>query len=143
MQRFFSQFGDITRFRLARNLKTGKSRHHAFIEFKDGEIVDIVAEAMNNYFLFGRKLICHVVPSEKVHERLFSAKKRFHVIPHKKIAKEAHNKERTYEQQQQRVKKLLRKESKMRRKLEDLGIDYKFDGYKAQAPKKATRKQLT
>ena len=38
MRSFFSQFGVITRLRLSRNPKTGKSRHFAFIEFESKEV---------------------------------------------------------------------------------------------------------
>ncbi|KAK8461769.1 hypothetical protein SEVIR_1G090500v4 [Setaria viridis] len=34
MQGFFKQFGDIKRLRIARNRKTGKSKHYGFIEFE-------------------------------------------------------------------------------------------------------------
>lgn len=49
MSKFLSQFGAIKRLRLARNLKTGKSQHHAFVEFEFPEVAAIVAQTMNKY----------------------------------------------------------------------------------------------
>ena len=34
MKSYFSQFGEVTRLRLSRSKKTGKSKHFAFVEFK-------------------------------------------------------------------------------------------------------------
>jgi RNA recognition motif-containing protein len=33
-------------------LKSGKSKHYAFVEFASKEVADIVAETMNGYFLY-------------------------------------------------------------------------------------------
>jgi len=44
MNGFFSQFGNVTRLRLARNKKTGNSRHFAFIEFDNPQVAQIVAQ---------------------------------------------------------------------------------------------------
>jgi RNA recognition motif-containing protein len=41
MMGFFSQFGEITNLRLARNRKTGKSKHYAFIEFAQADVAQI------------------------------------------------------------------------------------------------------
>lgn len=101
MQKFFSQFGEVTRLHLARNMKTGKSKHHAFIEFKYPEVADVVATTMNGYvgvavavavggcgcgtcltvpsvlfvccqqYMFEKYLVCHVLEPAKVHPGLF------------------------------------------------------------------------
>ena len=47
MKGFFSQFGTVSRLRLARNKKTGRSKHYAFIEFKVAEVAEVVAKSMN------------------------------------------------------------------------------------------------
>ncbi len=47
MSKFLSQFGAIKRLRLARNLKTGKSQHHAFVEFEFPEVAAIVAQTLH------------------------------------------------------------------------------------------------
>ena len=53
---YFSQFGEVTRLRLSRNKKTGKSKHYAFVEFKSTEVARIVAEAMDGYMFFKQRL---------------------------------------------------------------------------------------
>lgn len=58
MKEYFSQFGEITRLRLSRNKKTGRSKHFAFLEFKNAEVAKIVADTMDNYLLFGHLLKC-------------------------------------------------------------------------------------
>ncbi len=58
MRGYFSQFGEITRLRLSRNKKTGKSKHYAFIEFKHVEVAQVVVDTMDNYLLLGHILKC-------------------------------------------------------------------------------------
>ncbi|KAK6428212.1 nucleolar protein, partial [Oleoguttula sp. CCFEE 5521] len=41
MRAYFVQFGAITHLRLARNKKTGKSKHFAFVEFASSNVADI------------------------------------------------------------------------------------------------------
>jgi len=38
MRAYFGQFGEVTRLRLSRNKKTGKSKHYAYVEFKHPEV---------------------------------------------------------------------------------------------------------
>lgn len=56
MRQYFSQFGRVTRVKLARSKKTGRSRGYAFIEFQYAEVAKVVAETMNNYLLYNRLL---------------------------------------------------------------------------------------
>jgi nucleolar protein 15 len=132
MKGFFSQFGTITRLRLARNKKTGNSRHHAFLEFQDEEVAKIVAQTMHGYMMFDRTLVCQYVSAERVHAGTFpvSAHK-FRVIPWGKVARERHNKIRKPEEQKKRLTRLIRKEEKKRIQLQQMGIHYDFPGYKA------------
>ena len=53
MKAYFSQFGNVTRLRLSRSLKTGASKHYAFVEFESTEVADIVAKTMDKYLMFG------------------------------------------------------------------------------------------
>lgn len=71
MKAYFSQFGEITNLRLARNKKTGASQHHAFVEFASAAVADIVAKTMDKYLLFGHILQVRRVPREQVQEGLF------------------------------------------------------------------------
>jgi len=138
MYSFFQQFGNITRYRLARNLKTGKSRHHAFIEFEEKEVATIVAEAMNNFLLFGRRLICNEVHIADVHDGIFRVDKTPPELK-EKSARKAHNRDRTRKEQRKRRKKLLTKERARGTMLENLGISYDFEGYKGKIKPKSKR----
>ncbi|GAB7361407.1 hypothetical protein MBLNU230_g1463t1 [Neophaeotheca triangularis] len=68
MRAYFSQFGSITHLKLARNPKTGKSRHFAFIEFASKAVAEIVVKTMDKYLLFGHILQVRNVPAERVGE---------------------------------------------------------------------------
>ncbi|OWZ71506.1 hypothetical protein AYX14_03092 [Cryptococcus neoformans] len=130
MKEYFSQFGDVTRVRLARNRKTGASKHYAYIEMSSESVAEIVADTMNNYLLMGHLLKCHVIPSDKVHPQLWvGANKKFRKVPRARMEKMKHEKERTEEEKAKADKKLLKKERQRKKKLEAAGIDYEFDGY--------------
>jgi nucleolar protein 15 len=82
MRSYFSQFGTITRLRLARNRKTGQSKHYAFIEFEDAEVADIVQRVMDKYLLFSALLQVRRISPDDVRENLFKgANTRFKKIP--------------------------------------------------------------
>src|SRR5258708_5905301 len=86
MRAYFSQFGNITRLRLARNRRTGAPKHYAFLEFDSTIVADIVQKTMDKYLMFGHILQVRSVPPEQVHERLFKgANTRFKKIPWGKI----------------------------------------------------------
>ncbi|KAI8362008.1 hypothetical protein B0O80DRAFT_380109, partial [Mortierella sp. GBAus27b] len=137
MEAYFSQFGSVLRLRLSRNKKTGHSKHYAFIEFSSEEVADIVADTMNNYLLFGHLLKCKRLQSSQIHPALFQgANKKFKTIPWLKISKEKHNAEKSPEQVKNIKKNLLRNEAAKRAKLEKMGIDYDFPGYKASVQEK-------
>jgi nucleolar protein 15 len=46
-----------------------RSRGYGFIEFKDPEVAQIVAETMDKYFLDGKQLVCELMDPEKIHDR--------------------------------------------------------------------------
>ncbi|KAJ2753767.1 nucleolar protein [Coemansia pectinata] len=138
MMGYFKQFGTIKRLRLSRNPKTGRSRHFAFIEFAHHEVARIVAETMNNYLMFERLLKCVVVPEDKVHPQLFVNRNAKIVPGQRQRAHQAvHNRQRTQEEVESQVNRLVAKESKKRTKLQAAGIDYDFQGYKGVRPPKA------
>lgn len=86
MNAYFSQFGNITRLRLSRNRKTGRSKHYAFIEFESAEVAKIVADTMDKYLLFGHILKCKFAAPEKLHPEVWKgANKRFKAVPWNKI----------------------------------------------------------
>lgn len=136
LKTYFEQFGKVQRLRLSRSKKTGGSKGYAFVEFDCDEVAKIVAETMNNYLMGERLLKCHVIPPEKVHEKLFVGSKRTFTKP-SQPAVTRYNKAHTQEEIQKMTKKLLRKEAKLRKRLAENGIDYDFPGFAGQAKKKS------
>lgn len=123
MRAYFSQFGEITRLRMARNKRTGASKHYAYIEFRHEAVARIVVETMHNYLMFGRLLQCYLVPVEKVHPETFvGANRKFKVIPWKKIARDAHNAEETSERTEIRKVRQLKRIKSVEDRCKELGI---------------------
>uniref|UniRef100_A0A3Q1H3M4 Nucleolar protein interacting with the FHA domain of MKI67 n=1 Tax=Acanthochromis polyacanthus TaxID=80966 RepID=A0A3Q1H3M4_9TELE len=135
LKSYFGQFGKVLRLRLSRSKKTGGSKGYAFVEFDCDEVAKIVAETMNNYLMGERLIKCHVIPPEKVHEKLFVGSQRQFKKP-SYPAVTRYNKKHTPEQVAKMTDKLLRKESKLRKRLAAHGIDYDFPGFAAQVPQK-------
>ncbi|XP_040003938.1 MKI67 FHA domain-interacting nucleolar phosphoprotein [Xiphias gladius] len=135
LRSYFQQFGKVLRLRLSRSKKTGGSKGYAFVEYDCDEVAKIVAETMNNYLMGERLIKCHVIPPEKVHEKLFVGSQReFKEPSYPAVAR--YNKKRTAAQAEKMRDKLLRKESKLRKRLAAHGIDYDFPGFAAQVPQK-------
>lgn len=141
---FFSQFGKITNVKLSRSRRTGNPRGYAFVKFDDAEVASIVAETMSGYFLKGeRRLVCHVIPKDKIHPKLFQGAKRNLQLSQSDLTssdrieywqdkeRENVNKERSMEGIKKITKRLLSREKKKREQLKMMGIDYDFPGYTA------------
>ncbi|KAL1761142.1 hypothetical protein FB107DRAFT_255400, partial [Schizophyllum commune] len=125
LKSYFSQFGDVTRLRVSRNKKTGKSKHYAFLEFDSLSVAQIVAETMDNYLLMGHILRCKVIPKDEVHPELWiGANRKYRAIPTVRINKLQHDKSRTPEEKQRVEKRLLKRQRQQQRKLAAAGIDY-------------------
>jgi len=54
LKNFFQQFGQVTKLRVSRSVKTARSKGYAFLEFAERKVAEIAAKAMNNYLIFGR-----------------------------------------------------------------------------------------
>jgi len=125
---YFSQFGSITRLRLSRNKKTGRSKHYAFLEFDSSSVAKIVSETMDDYLLMGHLLRCEVIPKDKVHPELWvGANKKWKKIPMDRIERLKHDKPRTAEEMEKAENRLIKRQNEKKRKLEEAGIKYKFD----------------
>ncbi|XP_047457832.1 MKI67 FHA domain-interacting nucleolar phosphoprotein [Mugil cephalus] len=135
LRSYFGQFGNILRLRLSRSKKTGGSKGYAFVEFDCDEVAKIVAETMNNYLMGERLIQCHVIPPEKVHEKMFVGSHREFKKPSLPAVKR-YNTKHSAEQIAKMTEKLLRKESKLRKRLAARGIDYDFPGFASQVPPK-------
>ena len=130
MRGYFSQFGEVTRLRLSRNKKTGKSKHYAFVEFKHPEVAQIVAESMNGYLLFESVLKVRTMTEAECHPEMWKgANRKFKQVPWQKKAATQHDRERSADEQKARSAALLRGERRRRKKIADAGIEYDFPGY--------------
>ena len=125
---YFSQFGRVSKIRLSRNKKTGKSKHYAFLEFASSEVAQVAATSMDGYMLLGQKLITRVVPKSEIHPDLFKGANRvFTKIPWHKIEEQRHNKVRSPEEEAKRASRQLRREKKRQRETAQAGIDYVYE----------------
>lgn len=61
LKNFFTQFGEVTKLRVSRSVKTARSRGYAFLEFAEKKVATIAAGSMHNYMIFGRQLDVHVM----------------------------------------------------------------------------------
>ncbi|KAK1744954.1 MKI67 FHA domain-interacting nucleolar phosphoprotein [Skeletonema marinoi] len=134
---FLNQFGNVMRCRVSRSKKTGRSRGYAFVEFVDHDVAKVVAETMSGYFLLEKRLVCHILPQDQVHELMFAKAKRIATKAdiHKKARLEV-NKQRSTDALKGITAKLVKREEMKRKKLASLGIDYDFPGYAAGAGEK-------
>lgn len=66
LKAYFEQFGQVTRTRVARSKKSGKSNGYAFVEFKVPEVAKIAADTMDNYLMFKQTLkTAYLAPEEQ------------------------------------------------------------------------------
>ncbi|KIK10287.1 hypothetical protein K443DRAFT_670913 [Laccaria amethystina LaAM-08-1] len=133
MKAYFSQFGNVTRLRISRNKKTGKSKHYGFLEFDSSSVAQIVADTMDNYLIMGHILRCKVIPKDEVHPELWvGANRKWRGVPTEQVVRAAHNKPRTEEEQRRAAKRLLKRQKERKRKLAEAGIKYNLEavGYK-------------
>ncbi|KAK1557553.1 hypothetical protein Q3G72_026876 [Acer saccharum] len=125
MQAFFSQFGVIKRLRIARNKKTGKSKHFGFIEFQDPEVAEVVADTMQGYLLFEHLLQVHLILPENVHPKLWKGfNPRYKPVDSVQVERKRQNKERTLMEHKKLVDKILKCDRKRRKRIEAAGIEY-------------------
>ncbi|TEA20121.1 putative RNA-binding protein [Colletotrichum sidae] len=122
---YFSQFGPIKRLRLARNKKTGASKHWAFIEFAEESTAEIVCKTMDSYLLFGHILKVKAVPRDSVHADLWKgANKRFKKIPWNKMAASKIAEKKTESDWTHKVSREEKKRLERAEKLKALGYDF-------------------
>ncbi|KAL3523548.1 hypothetical protein ACH5RR_016382 [Cinchona calisaya] len=140
MEGFFKQFGAIKRLRIARNKKTGKSKHFGFIEFESPEVAKVVADCMHNYLLFEHLLQVHLIPPERVHPRLWKGVNRWYKpLDWVRVERKRHDKERTLAEHRKLVEGVMKRDQKRRKRIEAAGIDYQCPeivGGNEPAPKK-------
>ncbi|OIT38981.1 hypothetical protein A4A49_16619, partial [Nicotiana attenuata] len=127
MEGFFKQFGTIKTLRIARNKKTGKSKHFGFIELESPEVAKVVADIMHNYLLFEHLLQVHLIPPEHVHARLWKGVNRWYKpLDWVKIEKKRQDKERTLDKHKKLVEGILKCDKKRRKRIDAARIDYEW-----------------
>ena len=125
---FFHQFGKITKLRVARSKKTGRSKGYAYVEFQQKDVAKEAEKAMSGYMMFKKQIECHIV--DQPHKDLFlHANRDWKYVPNVEIKKTKMNNEKTPEQMALRVKGILEKEKEKRLRFRELEIDYEFSGY--------------
>ena len=126
MRSYFSQFGEVSRLRLSRSRKTGRSKHYAFIEFANAEVASIVAETMDNYLMFGHILKCKTVAPDDVHASMWKgANKRFKQVPWNKLEGRKLARPVGRDQWKKREEKeQARRDGKAQKMLETVGYSY-------------------
>ena len=136
MRSYFSQFGDLTHLKLARNRKTGKSKHFAFIEFASSSVADIVVKTMDKYLLFG-----HVLQVRRVREEDIKAEDRgrlwrgegrrgWNVKPHNKLERGHLRRGKSREAWESKVGREERRRSRKAEKLGEMGYQFEMPGLK-------------
>lgn len=129
---FLGQFGNVTRLKLIRARKTANPRGFGFVEFDDEEVAHIVADTMSGYLMGQKRLVCHVLPKDKIHPNLFKgADKVFKKVDWAGIHRGIVNRPKPAEKMKEITKRLMSRERKRREKLNEMGIDYDFPGYVA------------
>lgn len=129
MKEYFSQFGKVSKLRIARSKKTGKMKGYAFCQFASETVAKIVAESMNNYLMFHRLLKCQLVPPEKLHPETFKGHSRKFKKPKAAfLSIERHNKPKDDEKVAKSEKKMKNRKAKSLSKLADLGISFEYPG---------------
>lgn len=124
---FFQQFGKVRRLKLFRSKKSGNSRGHAFIQFENNDVAEVVASSLDGYFLSERQLVCHVVPVNKIHEGMFLPPKGQKSVEENDGEVEAAKEEKVEAVDSEKLmSRRTRKQREKQSKLEDLGIDYTF-----------------
>ena len=130
MKQYFKQFGNVTRVRVARSKRTGKSRGYGYIEFLHPQVAQIAAESMNNYLMCGRLLKATYIPPEKQHIGFFAgvnwSENKYPKLKNRRKTMLCKNRVQNAEDYEKYVKKSLNNLSMLESKLQDKGISIKF-----------------
>ncbi|KAM0727754.1 MKI67 FHA domain-interacting nucleolar phosphoprotein-like [Formica fusca] len=130
MKDYFKQFGNVTRVRVARSKKTGKSRGYGYVEFLHSEVAQIAAESMNNYLMCGRLLKATYIPPEKQHFGFFMGvnwtEDEYPKLRSRSKTILRKNRVQSAEAYKKYIKNSLNKLSMLEDKLQDKGISIKF-----------------
>jgi nucleolar protein 15 len=135
---FFSQFGRVSRVRVARSKRTARCKGYAYVEFAHGGVAEVAAGAMHGHLMLKQALSVRNLPRGEVHPELFKGAERpFRAIPWAKIEAARHNAPRTAEAHAKRVGRAAARDVARRKKLAALGIDYDYEDVLGKAAKEA------
>ncbi|XP_072760913.1 MKI67 FHA domain-interacting nucleolar phosphoprotein-like [Anoplolepis gracilipes] len=127
---YFKQFGKVSRVRVARSKRTGKSRGYAYVEFFYPEVAQIAAESMNNYLMCGRLLKATYIPPEKQHVGFFAginwSEDNYPKLRNRRNSIQHKNRVQSTENYKKYIEKSLNKLSTLESKLQAKGISMKF-----------------
>jgi RNA recognition motif-containing protein len=138
--KLLKQFGgNITHVRVSRSETTGRTRGYAFVRLREMEIAQIIVSTLSGYLLFSatkqpslhRRLVCHIVPPEQVHPRLFVRRtSAIKAAAQRKLRKQLEPPKKALETLPKVTAKLIQMERTKRKKIQNAGIDYiDFPGY--------------
>ncbi|OJD31042.1 ribosomal biogenesis protein gar2 [Diplodia corticola] len=132
MKAYFTQFGEVKRVRVARNKKTGRSKHYAFVEFANNDVAKIVAETMDKYLMFGHILQVRYIPAEQVHPELFKgSNKRFKAAPRNKMQGRHLRLGMVREDWDKRIEREEKRRKSKGDKLKEMGYDFEAPAIKS------------
>jgi len=109
---------------LARNRRTGKSKHFAYVEFASKDVAEVVAETMDGYLIPPHRLACKVV---EVDERVWKgANSVFRRIPWAKVNRERLEGKKSRAQWEEVERREEERRIKRAEKISAVGIEYEF-----------------
>lgn len=130
LRQYFSQFGTVSKVRLARSKKTGGYKGYGYVQFTNQDVAKIAADAMNNYLMFDRLLKCQYVESTALHPDIWKGcNKKFIWVNRVKRHKKQFNRSRSEDQLKKVAKKLIAKDNRRRKVIMENGIEYEFPGF--------------
>jgi len=129
MMEYFKQFGTVTRLRLSRSKKTGRSRGYAYVEFASEAVAKIAAESMQDYLMFRQRLMCRFVEPKDLHPSTFKGSSRPFSTPKAVgLARERHNRQQSASKVIASATRLKSRLAKKMSALSDLGVSYELPG---------------
>ena len=96
LKKFFGQFGEVSKLRVSRSKKSGRSKGYAFLEFKDKDVAEVAVSTMDGYLMFGKKVECHMIDAP--HKDIFKhGNREWNFVPNQLIFRNKVNSDKTEE----------------------------------------------
>ena len=108
IKEFFTQFGEVTRYRVARSKKTAWSKGYCFVEFKEKDVAEAACKALQNRPMLKRSLVTSVLSELEIHPELFkNCNWKFRYVPNRLLNSKEVNKEKDDDSMANKVQRLL------------------------------------